>query len=279
MYDMDRLLATRQEFLLGRWLEDAKRWGENEQDRARAEWNARRVLTLWGTGVAIRDYARKEWSGMINDFYALRWKWFLREQGKVLAGDPAIVGESFQKNLLQWENSWAEFSNAYPTEPEGDSVAIARLLWKRYGHEFQPEAESLTTGKPATCSSALPPHPARLANDGFVNNTDRYWATDVGVHPGPAWWQVDLQKPTTVGRIVVVGFYGDARKYGFTIECSLDGENWERIADRRDNEEPSTVEGITVRISPRQMRYLRVNQSKNSANTGRHLVEVMAFAN
>jgi len=64
--DMDELLATRREFLLGRWLGDARRWGTTEAERARFEWNARRVLTLWGQGPAIDDYARKEWSGMLG---------------------------------------------------------------------------------------------------------------------------------------------------------------------------------------------------------------------
>ena len=71
--------------------------------------------------------------------------------------------------------------------------------------------------------AALPPYPAHLANDGIANNTDRYWATDVASDE-PAWWQVDLEEPTTVGRVVVVGYYGDERYYGFTVETSLDGK-------------------------------------------------------
>jgi len=78
--------------------------------------------------------------------------------------------------------------------------------------------------------------------------------------------------------VVVVGFYGDARHYGFTVECSLDGEQWQMLADRRDNREPSTAGGYTCRFEPTSMRYLRVTMPHNSANTGRHLVEVAAFA-
>ena len=93
-----------------------------------------------------------------------------------------------------------------------------------------------------------------------------------------AWWQVDLQTPTTVSRVVVVCYYGDARYYGFTVETSLDGKAWEIAADRRDNREPSTADGYTCRFAARPVRYLRITQPHNSANTGRHLVEVMAFA-
>ena len=131
-------------------------------------------------------------------------------------------------------------------------------------------------GKPVSCSLALPPYPARLANDGRAANTDRFWATDA-TKDAAAWWQVDLQQPTTVGRVVVVGYYGDERYYGFTVQTSLDGKSWTVVADRRDNQEPSTSQGYTCRFEPRRTRYLRITLTHNSANTGRHLVEVMAY--
>ena len=91
------------------------------------------------------------------------------------------------------------------------------------------------------------------------------------------WWQVDLEQPTTVGRVVVFGYYGDVRYYGFTVELSLDGQSWEVVADRRDNKEPSTSQGYTCRFTPCTARFIRIRQPHNSANTGRHLVEVAAF--
>ena len=146
----------------------------------------------------------------------------------------------------------------------------------KYKPLFEPEALSLTTGKPVTCSFALPNYPARLANDGRRSSTDRYWATDV-TQDKAAWWQVDLEKPTTVGRVVVVGYYGDNRTYGFTVEVSEDGTHWELVADRRENLEPSTAQGYNCSFQVRPVRFIRITQTSNSANTGRHLVEVMAY--
>lgn len=151
-------------------------------------------------------------------------------------------------------------------------------LYKEMADWLKPDAESLTTGKPVTCSHALDPFPAQLANDGFAGSTDSFWATDIVKHKADAaWWQVDLEKATTVGRVVVVGYYGDKRYYGFTVETSLDAKTWEMAADRRDNKELSTAKGYTCRFAPRRVRYIRVTQTANSANTGRHLVEVMAY--
>ena len=277
LQDLDELLATRREFLLGCWLGDAKRWGTDDAERAVLEWNARRVLTLWGEGPAIDDYARKEWSGLISGYYLPRWQRFFDELAACLRDDEPFDEKAFQASLRPSLAQWSDGRETYPHEPRGDSVAVARRLWDKYADEFRPDAVSLTTGKPVTCSHALSPHPAHLANDGWSTSTDAYWATDVTKHP-EAWWQVDLQTPTTVGRVVVVCYFGDRRYYGFTVETSLDGETWDMVADRRDNREASTADGYTCRFPPRPVRYLRVTQTANSANTGRHLVEVLAFA-
>jgi len=141
----------------------------------------------------------------------------------------------------------------------------------------KPNVVSLSTGKPVQCSHALPNCAAELANDGRNDDCDSYWATDVQQQPGDAWWQVDLEKPTTIGRVVVVSYYGDVRHYGFTIETSLDGMAWEMVADWRENRQPATANGYTCLFEPRPARYVRVTQMLNSANTGRHLVEVMVY--
>jgi len=144
------------------------------------------------------------------------------------------------------------------------------------GEAFKPDSASLTTGKPSACSKAIAGHPAALANDGIANDTNSYWAMDVagGI---PAWWRVDFEKPTDVGRIVVIGYFGDRRIYGFTIETSVDGKKWDTVADMRKNKTPSTPKGYTCKFQPRKVRYIKITQTSNSANTGRHLVEVMAF--
>jgi alpha-N-acetylglucosaminidase len=276
--DLDELLGTRREFLLGRWLEDAKRWGATPESRARLEWNARRVLTLWGEGPAIDDYARKEWSGLLRGYYLKRWEMFFQHLGASLEDGVPPDQKQFAAGLRPWMRNWADGRETYPTEVEGDSVEVAKMLWARYGAAFAPEAPSLTTGNPASCSHSLPSNPARLANDGRRNDPNRHWATDVARHPNDAWWQVDLQKPELVGRVVVVAYFGDARHYGFTVETSRDGRDWELVADWRGNKEPSTSEGHSCRFKPRSVRYIRVTQSHNSANSGRHLVEVMAYA-
>jgi hypothetical protein len=138
------------------------------------------------------------------------------------------------------------------------------------------DAASLTTGKPVTCSAALPDHPARLANDGRANDTQRYWAMDTASGT-PSWWQVDLGEAHELTGVTVVPFYNDKRIWGFYVESSIDGKTWTLFADKRDNKDPSTKEGFKFQFQPMQARYLRVTMTSNSLNTGRCLVEVMAY--
>lgn len=61
----DKLLATRSEFMLGRWIEAARRWGKRPEEQALYEWNARVQITTWGNRKAaeeggLRDYAHRE---------------------------------------------------------------------------------------------------------------------------------------------------------------------------------------------------------------------------
>ena len=130
--DLDELLATNDGFLLGSWLEDAKRWGATDAERARLEWNARRILTLWGPGTALRDYAHKEWSGLLTGFYAKRWAIFFRRQGEALETGKPFNQSACRDEMLKFENDWARGRETYPTNPRGESIAVAQRLFEKY---------------------------------------------------------------------------------------------------------------------------------------------------
>ncbi|MBU2903605.1 alpha-N-acetylglucosaminidase [Arenibacter algicola] len=134
LMDMDELLATREELLLGKNLHDAKRWGNTAEEKAVFEWNAKRVVTLWGTN-NLNDYARKEWSGLISGYYQVRWKKFIDEIQKDLQGGKPYNETEFRKELMVWMDNWSNAGDIYPHEPQGESVVIAKKLWAKYGQK------------------------------------------------------------------------------------------------------------------------------------------------
>ena len=57
MKDLELILETNQNFMLGPWLESAKATGTVHEEIANFEFNARNQITLWGPDGQILDYA------------------------------------------------------------------------------------------------------------------------------------------------------------------------------------------------------------------------------
>jgi alpha-N-acetylglucosaminidase len=131
--DLDRLLATRQDFLLGPWLADARRWGTNEDERNLYERNARDLITLWGgANNRLHEYSNRQWSGLLRDFYKPRWEQFFSRVEESLRSGSAINTDAFDQDIRQWEWQWVNTQKAYPQEPSGDPLTIVQELHKKY---------------------------------------------------------------------------------------------------------------------------------------------------
>jgi alpha-N-acetylglucosaminidase len=132
--DVDELLATRREFLLGKWLADADRWATTSPQKRLYAWNARTLLTLWGPrDSTLHDYAARQWSGMLTGFYLPRWEMFLRRLDAALAAGRVLDAGTLEKDLRDWEAEWAHGRESYPAVAHGDTLAVARKLWADYG--------------------------------------------------------------------------------------------------------------------------------------------------
>lgn len=126
----DRLLATRPEFKVGRWIEMARALGQTEAEKDLYEWNARVQVTTWGNRIAadeggLRDYAHKEWNGLLRDFYYLRWKTWFDELAARLEGKP-----SAEIDFYALEEPWTLQHNAYPAQAEGDPIEVAGEVYR-----------------------------------------------------------------------------------------------------------------------------------------------------
>lgn len=131
--DLDELLATRREFLLGPWLADAKGWATNERERRLYEFNARNLITLWGPRDSIlHEYAVRQWSGMFNGFYGKRWERYIDAQLAAINAKQPFDGAAFDADLRAWEEQWCHQTEAYRTRARGNPVTVARHLLAKY---------------------------------------------------------------------------------------------------------------------------------------------------
>lgn len=138
IHDMDRLLATRKDFMLGPWLSSATRWGNNSEERALYERNARDLITLWGDANSpLHEYSNRQWSGLLSDFYCQRWiQYFDMLQLSLRNGTPADYN-GFEEKIKQWEWQWVNKQNKFSDTPTGESIAVAQELYRKYRPKYE----------------------------------------------------------------------------------------------------------------------------------------------
>ena len=148
--DADRLLATRTEFLFGKWYANAVAWGTTPAEKKLHARNASMLPTWWGSDTdhfSLFDYGWREWNGLVGDYYGGRWTLFLGHLSQCLErgeayedanaqpevwGRPEMNANAIFSQITAFEKKWIEKEKSYPTAPVGDSVAIAKELLAKY---------------------------------------------------------------------------------------------------------------------------------------------------
>jgi alpha-N-acetylglucosaminidase len=157
--DMDTLLATRHEWLLGRWIAEARAWGATPEEKDCYETCAREILSTWFAG-----YVKREWNGLLGAYHLPRWEKFLKsiEQSGVvkplpdckldkLAWSPELFPPRYAG--VTWDDeAWVKSkTEKFATVPQGDCYETARKLFEKYHAELatqsvptDPNAKPLT---------------------------------------------------------------------------------------------------------------------------------------
>ncbi|MFB9863608.1 alpha-N-acetylglucosaminidase [Rufibacter immobilis] len=131
--DMDRLLASHQDFLLGKWLNSAKALGTTDAEQKLYEQNARNLITLWGDkNSRLHDYSCRQWSGMLTGFYRPRWNQFIEEVNAAMAQGKNFSQKDFDAKIKDWEWQWVNSHESYPDKPKGNPLEEARKLYQKY---------------------------------------------------------------------------------------------------------------------------------------------------
>ena len=159
--DMDTLLNTSENFLLGRWIADAKSWAKSEsvsinivkrgqlcfnwfeQELLQYEWNAKNQITLWGPKAEILDYATKQWAGVVADYFKPRWELFIAELKSSLDSGASFNQSAFAIDVFtSVEKPFTLSTKLYSSVPEGEFIYMSigimvmnfRLNWHRGCH-------------------------------------------------------------------------------------------------------------------------------------------------
>ena len=152
LLDVDELLASRVEFLFGKWLADARSFGVTPEESQQYAWNAAMLVTIWGPAtdkagenIDIFDYSWREWSGLIKEYYLPRWRKFhamlaqsidkgdYRDPASQVWGRESLRANPFYSDLADWEISFTRNPPlTLPSKPQGDSIALAKRMIAKY---------------------------------------------------------------------------------------------------------------------------------------------------
>lgn len=129
---LDEVLASDHHFLLGSWLAQARAAAASETEARLYEQNSRYQLTLWGPEGNILDYANKQLAGLVAHYYAPRWQLFIESLADSLARAAPFQQHQFDKDVFLLEQAFVLSSRRYRSQPQGDTVDLARKVFLRF---------------------------------------------------------------------------------------------------------------------------------------------------
>ncbi|XP_027340103.1 alpha-N-acetylglucosaminidase isoform X2 [Abrus precatorius] len=135
--DIDVLLASDDNFLLGTWLEGAKKLAVNPSEIKQYEWNARTQVTMWfdtneTAQSKLHDYANKFWSGLLKSYYLPRALTYFSHLSESLRQNEKFKLIEWRKQWISQSNKWQEGNELYPGKAKGDALDISQALYEKY---------------------------------------------------------------------------------------------------------------------------------------------------
>ncbi|KAK4887646.1 hypothetical protein RN001_003917 [Aquatica leii] len=145
--DTEKILQSDKSFLLGSWLSAAKNLALTFHEKQLYEYNARNQITLWGPNGEIVDYANKQWSGMVSEYYFERWRLFINAMNDSLINQTTFNESGVIKKIFEEVEKPFTFSRkVFPVHPSGDTIAIAQEIrskwWNIHHCRFTREQDS-----------------------------------------------------------------------------------------------------------------------------------------
>ncbi|KAJ8919374.1 hypothetical protein NQ315_016467 [Exocentrus adspersus] len=131
--DLELILSTNKDFLLGPWIESAKACGNDTEEKELYEYNARNQITLWGPLGEIINYANKQWSGVVSHYFQPRWQIFIQNMNSSLETDTKFNESSVRRQMFtEVEEPFTFDKSTFPTEPTGNTVELAKEIHSRW---------------------------------------------------------------------------------------------------------------------------------------------------
>ncbi len=134
--DVDTLVSTQNDLLLGNWINQARDFGSTEAEKNYYEKDARVLITTWGgEGNGITDYAAKDWAGLLSTYYQERWELFFNFLEKTIKDGSAPDMKAFDKERATFDWQWDSTNQSverYNSKPSENTFKICEDLYKKW---------------------------------------------------------------------------------------------------------------------------------------------------
>lgn len=246
----ERVLSTRPEFLIGNWIEDARTMLKDSDDWTKDlfEFNARALVTTWGSrnnadGGGLKDYSNRQWSGLTEDYYYVRWEKWINGLQTELDGGAKAPNIDWFKMEYDWVNKKSDTDKLYPTEASNENLGeLAKIAMESYsvtnmdkilGENESVERVNIALGKPVSSETHGESEANHLSNitDG---NTGTMWVADKEGYPASV--TVDLQGVKSVDGIEFA-FRNQAgdRAVAYKVEVMDESGQWKIVSDKSED--------------------------------------------
>jgi alpha-N-acetylglucosaminidase len=132
--DIDSLLGSRHEFLLGNWISDASKTGNTQLEKDYYTRDAREIITTWHKGGGgLTDYSNRQWNGLISSYYIPRWREFFNRLKRCLQTQTAFDEKEFTQWCAAFEQNWVDNNHeSFITKTQSDPVVLSEQLIYKY---------------------------------------------------------------------------------------------------------------------------------------------------
>ena len=138
--DLDDLNSHHPHATLSHWLQQARNLGKSGKVKDYYEMNARRLITTWGG--SLNDYACRNWSGLMWEYYGKRWDIYIREATSALISGMEFDNEAYKARCDKFQEKWVTSTEAITTGTINEDILThSRALRDKY----RPQLEAFAT--------------------------------------------------------------------------------------------------------------------------------------
>ena len=129
--DLDNLNSLYPHSSLSHWLQQARDLGTTPEAKDYYEMNARRIITTWGG--RLNDYACRNWSGLMWDYYAKRWEIYLRQATVGMIAGKGLDENAYKTAIDKFQEKWVNSTEeVIQGSSDTDILTLSRSLREKY---------------------------------------------------------------------------------------------------------------------------------------------------